>query len=469
MHNNKFLRDLLTVFWGNGISLICSIIVTLLIPNFISINQFGYFKMFTLYISYSGLFHLGFIDGILLRYAGFNYNKLDKMMFRGNSRFFIWFQLLLIGICVLFEVLFIQEKFRMVIAFFLVDTIFLNITNYFQFISQATQRFQLLTIRNVIQSLLRIFMILFLFYMSHVAGPINVNLLIILWILVDFTLMCWYVLSYRELILGPAISLKDNFGNIINYFRVGLPLTISYQLFVIISNLDNQFVAALYGTKVYGSYAFAYSMMSLINVVMTSISIVLLPNLKKKTPNQLMKNFYCYMSVITIISFSGIAAFYLFSLIIEKILPAYSRSLVYLKVIFSGMAFSSCINVIMFTYYQVLNKINLYFKIGSLVLLFSFIVNLIVVKIFNTPISIAIMSIVVLFCWYMISEYYFIITYHVKWKKNLLYNILLLLIFYSTGFLDNTLFECLVYVCMFLSLTFCFYHKDILSWEKNIN
>ena len=99
--NRKFLSDLFSVVTSNSIALIGSIVTGFIVPMLLGVEEYGIYKLFTLYISYAVLLHFGFVDGILLNYAGTDYKQLNKEKFRAFSKFFILFQLLIAGIIVL--------------------------------------------------------------------------------------------------------------------------------------------------------------------------------------------------------------------------------------------------------------------------------------------------------------------------------------------------------------------------------
>ena len=66
----RFGSDVLVYAIGQGLVLLFGFIQTLIIPKYLSLEGYGYWQLFTLYASYVGILHLGFIDGVLVRWAG---------------------------------------------------------------------------------------------------------------------------------------------------------------------------------------------------------------------------------------------------------------------------------------------------------------------------------------------------------------------------------------------------------------
>ena len=76
----RILKNILKVVFGNMSAIISGIFVGFVLPKIISVNDYGFYKIFTLYFSYIGVLSMGVIDGIVLKYGKFNYDELDRMM-----------------------------------------------------------------------------------------------------------------------------------------------------------------------------------------------------------------------------------------------------------------------------------------------------------------------------------------------------------------------------------------------------
>lgn len=93
---------ILLVVLGNAALLIAKALAWLIVPKVLGVMEYGYYKIFTLYLAYAMLLHFGFPDGILLIYGGKNYQEINQTEFRVYTRFFISFQtiisILIVGI-----------------------------------------------------------------------------------------------------------------------------------------------------------------------------------------------------------------------------------------------------------------------------------------------------------------------------------------------------------------------------------
>ena len=79
-------RNIGLSIFAQAISLIVSFIMNLILPKYISEYQYAYWHTYLLYVGYVGIFHFGLLDGIMLRYASFDYKELDKPRIRSQFR-----------------------------------------------------------------------------------------------------------------------------------------------------------------------------------------------------------------------------------------------------------------------------------------------------------------------------------------------------------------------------------------------
>src|SRR5258708_37062470 len=63
-------RDCATMGGGPAVASLFNILLVFLVPRLMSVEDFGYWRLFLLYAGYAGFLHLGFTDGALLRWAG---------------------------------------------------------------------------------------------------------------------------------------------------------------------------------------------------------------------------------------------------------------------------------------------------------------------------------------------------------------------------------------------------------------
>lgn len=77
--DKKLQKGIVAVLIANLVNVAFSLATNFLLPKYLSIESYAGIKEFQLYVSYVGLFHLGFVDGIYLKYGGKTLGKdVDK-------------------------------------------------------------------------------------------------------------------------------------------------------------------------------------------------------------------------------------------------------------------------------------------------------------------------------------------------------------------------------------------------------
>lgn len=462
LRKNTIVKNILKVSLSNIIQIISGVLVGFLLPKMLSVTDYGYFKTFTLYATYVGLFHFGIADGIYLKYGGCSFDELDKTKFRFYSKFFAFFEFFIALLIAAISIFTLPSDLRFIFIFLAIFLFFNNITNYFQIISQITGKFNELSLRNIIQSFLTIAFIISLFLMAKFSSFIlSYKIYTIIHVSITVFLSIWYIFTYRKIVFGKSLSLKYGWKDILYFIKIGFPLLIANLASSLIMTLDRQFVNILFDTEVYAIYAFAYNMLNLVTTATSAISTVLYPYLKKESDDSLKENYSRLCSYILILVFFMIISYYPLCFIVDNFLPKYHDSLIIFRVIFPGLAISSVITIVMHNYYKTTGKNFLYFIKTLIILAISIIANLIAYFLFKTPISISRASIITILLWYYYIEFYFVKTYKVKWIKNSLYMIISILVFYCITFIENYYIGFFVHLFIFLAITAIFYWKDI--------
>lgn len=458
--SKKTIKNIIGVALSNCTTILSGIIVGFLIPKILTVDSYGLYKTFTLYVTYIGFFSLGIIDGIVLDYGGYNFEQLNKKKFRS---FFKWYMLVhMIGFIALIIVsFFIQNKdLKFIILLLGIDMIALNVTGYYQQISQFTQRFQEYSVRKVLQSISNIIIVLLMFvYYYTKKTEIGYQSYIIAIVMINVVLTGWYFYTYRSITFGKSEKMESTRGEIWHLIKIGFPLLFANLCATLILTLDRQFVNILFDTTTYAVYAFAYNMLSLVTVATSAIATVLYPTLKRATKESMIENYPRLIGIILLLVFAANVLYFPLYEFVRWFLPKYNDSLTIFRIIFPGLAISSAITVIMHNYYKVLGK-NLHYFLKSLVILIiSGVANSIAYVMFKTPMSISIASIITMILWYLYIEQYFVKEIGYERGKNLIYLLLMMTLFYVSSAIANIIIGCIIYIFFYVVITYIFYKK----------
>lgn len=461
MINSNFI-NIIKVASSNILLLVSGILTGFLLPKIMGLQDYGYYKTFTLYIAYSSIFRFGIIDGIYLRYGGVSYENLEISKFRYYTRFLMSLELLVSLILVILSVFLLKGELRFIFILVSIYIWTFNLTSYYQTISQITKRFAELSSRNTLQSLFTCIAlgILCLIY-YNTKTEINYRYYIIIYSSIQLVLTLWYSSTYRNISFG-AINQNDfKIKDIYSLVQIGIPLLISNLCSTLLLNVDRQFVNSAFDTETYAKYAFAYNLLTLVTVCTSAISTVIYPILKRSSTDSMKNNYTNLIAIMLIFVFLCISSYFPLCSFINYFLPKYIESLSIFKIIFPGLAFTSTITVIMHNYYKTLGKNILFMYISICILILSIIGNYTAYKIWETPESISIVSVAIMFVWYIITDHLFVKIYQYAWWKIYSYIIAIFINFYIFSNLPtNYLISMTGYLSSLVLLTLLFFYDE---------
>lgn len=461
MINKKFGKDLILVIISNGVKLLSSVLTVFFIPLIFSQQDYGYYKLFLLYISYVGIFHFGFMDGIYLYYAGKNYEDLEKATFRTYTKFITILQGI-IALIVLGISLFLNGDRQLIVILVGLNLIALNLTTYYQFISQITQRFKEFAVRNIIYTVFNVALI-GSFYLLQIN---DYKLFLKLIVLINFILLLWYVFSYRDITFGKSNKFKKENKNIMLMYKLGIVLLLSNLVVSFFSTIPRQFVEILYPVEIYpeifSNFSFAYTLMGFTGVFLSAISLVIYPTLRKSNKEELKKRYNQLNSFVIVLVFILIAAYFPMNYIVKWILPEYKVALTIFFVLAPGIAISSAASVIMHNYYKSLDMNKEFLVIGIINLgVLTLLIYLLFIFVSKGILLIAVATVVAQLIWYLSLDLYLNKMYKNISLKNILFILVAGTIFYLTSYIDKLLLAFVIYMLVIIIVILIFYSKEI--------
>ena len=466
MNLRRFIKAVAQIGVSNIIALFGNVILSLLIPKILGMEDYGLYKIFTLYISYIALLHLGFVDGIALKYGGKDYDTLDKEELRSYLTIFSGVEILISIIIIAIGLLFIERKYWFILLCVVANIIIVNITSYYQLLSQAVKRFRELATRNVVNAIMQCLYIaiLFLIYKFVDETYANYRVCILLNLFTKAVLLMWYIYSYREISKPSFLHLNKYKKGFVEILKVGMPITWAAMISNLILILDRQFVSVLFSSTEYAVYAFAYTIFGLLISMISAVSTVLYPLIKENKNVEIVCSFFPRFTAAIQVFVGGALVFFVpMCSFIGCFLPSYTSSIDIMKIIFPGVMMSSVVTVITLTFYKYFNLGRVFFRFSIITLAVAFLTNLIGYLLFKSTEAIAIASIITLIIQYIITNGYLAKQIKETWLPNFVYVIGIITSFYLTSFLLDNSLSWIAYIACFLAITTIIYGQDIRS------
>lgn len=470
MQNKRLGKNFLLVVFSRMATLASGVLVGFLLPKMLSISGYGYYKVFTLYATYTALLHFGFVDGLLLKIAGKDYSELDPLKMRAYTRFFIGFESIVSVALMVFGGLFATGEIRFVVVMLAINMLCVNVTTHYQFISQAVQRFAEYSAKNFLVAVFKLLFVGALFGLYLYKDAIISYRIYLLGLnALDFSIMIWYVVFYREITFGKGEPFGAVKRDILGIFKTGIVLTLAYQVSHLVLVLDRQFVNLLFSTETFAEYSFAYNIVSLISTMISSLSIVLLPMLKQSSAELIKVSYKKSAGVVSVAAAAGLLCYFPLVKFTAWFLPNYQVSIKYIAIVLPVLLFTSVITVVMFTISKVLDMNFDYFKDCCIVLGLGIVTNTVAYILFKSPESISYASLLVAIIWFLISGFRLKRKIQIGTHKEFFYLLLIscgfLLI---AGFIRDCLAGFLVYAVLLLILTAIFYASSIRSMMREV-
>ena len=462
----KVVKNIFMVLIGNIFTVLSGVLVGFVVPKIMSQTDYGYYKIYTLYVSYVGILQLGFNEGINLAFGGKKYDTLNKEKLRRYFRILLYFQLIITLITCGISLMFINTPYGYIVFFLGAISFAMNVFGFYQSLSQAVGAFKEITIVNFWRTGLTFASVLIfvILYKTNVISTLSYKLYIISIAATSFIEAIWFMIRFRDITFGKAASFKEEKGEALRFIKMGFPLLIANLVSSLILALDRQFVSVLFSKEDYAIYAFAYNMVTLITTAISAISMVLFPTIKTYSLERLKTDYRRLIAIIAIFVSFCLLSYFPLEFIVNHWLDKYNASLDYFKVLLPSLIFSSCVSMIMFNYYKTLNKSFMYFIISCIILALSALFNLIGYLIFKNMICMSIASVITQIIWYIIAEIYFVKKWKITNIKNFIYMAVVTSAFYLiVYFIDNVFIGCALYGITFIIITIIFYFKLLKS------
>jgi len=317
-----------------------SLLLTFLIPIYLSVNDFGEYRKYILYISYIGLFNFGFLDGSLLKY-GHMYIENKALSVERDFKFFLKFQII---ISLIFIV--ISLSFKDVTLFFLALAIFpINMTAYFKMIYQATGSYKQYSFLNIMYSLINTLSVSFVIYLG-----LNGYKVLIIVTLLSYWIV--YVVAQYNIIKfskKTSIDKSEIDYTIKNVFSTGYIVLISNIAILFFYNIGLWIVNFLFSNSEFANYSLANSMQNMILLVVNSASVVFFKYIFSEENNEKIKKINEMLLFFGFISFTS---FFVLKAIIDVFFVDYIISLSILKFLIMCLPFTMIYNISFINYYK---------------------------------------------------------------------------------------------------------------------
>lgn len=363
----NFIKDSFWTIGAQSVSLLSSIIVSFLLPKFITVEQFGYWQYFLLLASYVGIMHLGYGDGLYLKVGGEYWNSLNRNKWIPELQVLFYSQ---VGIAAIagMATLFLCHSL-VYLPIFLWTAAYLAIENTYKIITMAmmaTDQMPFVSKTVIIDKLIMSVIVIYAIVnqrkeATYIIGGYTLSHLIV----------CVMTIGKCKLFKRFYAISAQTIKEIIGTCKIGFILMLANFAAILIMGLCRFTVEHYWNIEVFSKLSFSITISSFLLFFISQIGYVLFPILKRvgeSTQALLLEKCDYILTLLPMVFYTLFFGMYFFIL---HWLPKYEDSLRFLAFTAPCICYEIRVVLLYNTYFKNIGKIKQLLYINVLTVLFA--------------------------------------------------------------------------------------------------
>jgi O-antigen/teichoic acid export membrane protein len=339
---SAIVSDIATLGTGTLLAAVFNVGLVFVVPRLISVEDFGYWRLFALYAGYVGFLHFGFSDGVLLRWAGRDLREYHHEI--GPAlRYLLWQHALVLLPLSLVASLMLSGPLRFVAIGVAAYAIIFNCVTVLQFGLQSAKIFRPVAVSTIIPP--AFFLALALAW--HLRWQTSYR-----------EITTFYAAGWLVALVFLAKHVKpwagDNGKHIMDLAKrcvlAGWPIVLANTAVMMIIYADRLAVSWSASIQEFAQYSLAGSAMAVPITAIQACSKVFFSHLAGVTPEG-RKRIYGISSRVLLIAWAVLLPyFFALSLFIRHFLPKYIPSLLYARILLLAIPFLAAIQILQMSF-----------------------------------------------------------------------------------------------------------------------
>ncbi|MEA1010165.1 hypothetical protein U2H24_10605 [Bacillus cereus] len=460
----KFAKNFSYTFITHVLATVISIVLILIVPRFISINDYGYWQLYIFYISYISYMSLGLTDGAYLRYGGYEYKDLNKKVFVSQYWFLVVLEIFISSSIVLFYILVSSSTSKTIVVLFTcLAGILIVPRSLLMFMLQATNRIKESSIMLMIERV--IYFILVIAFL--ISGIKQFEYLIVADIIGKIFSVFYSFYVCKELVFGKFESVKMSIKEIVINISVGSKLLFANLASMLIIGIVRFFIEANWSIETFGKVALTLSISNMLMLFINAIAAVLFPTLKR-TPQEKLPAIYKMVRTLITIPLVGILVFYYpLKVILSAWLPQYADSLTYMALLFPMCLYEGKMLLLINTYLKTLRKEKWMLIINLITVVMSLVLTCVSVFVLKS-LNLTILCIILLLAFRcIVAEIYLARFLNIEVKKDIILELSITTIFIVISWYLSVILALFIYLAVYV-IYLMIKKKDIINLWRNV-
>ena len=354
MLNTKKLRlDSLAALGAQGLALLCSMIMTLIIPKILGVESFGYWQLFIFYSSYVSYFQIGLVDGVYLRNGGKYRDEIDGAFINAQFRFFLAYQVAFSLIIIVITLCTVSDANRSYVL--MAESAYLVISNacyFWGYLLQAINETRKFSYSLAFDRLAFLAPLL----LCAAMKIDDFRVYVALFLCARFISLIYVLYNVKELLSTVPKKMSSVLKGSLLEMKNGLILSTANICSMLILGCARFVIDWRWGIEEFGQLSLSLSMVNFAITFITQISMVLFPAVRQLEKKDA-KFFFFKVRLLSLgLLPVGYLLYYPLRAFVVAWLPQYSSAAQYLLFLIPICVLEAQTNLVYITYYKVFNR-----------------------------------------------------------------------------------------------------------------
>lgn len=353
MKFKRILSNFSYAFISNGLNLLVSVVVALIVPKILGVKEYSYWQLYSFYSSYVGFFHFGWADGIYLKFGGKSYEELDKQYFATQFWLLVVMELFITLGIGFFAWNFGEDYHKsFVITMTGICCLVKLPCTMLQYLLQTTNRIGAFAKNCMLERLIYGLIVIG----TLMAGVHRYEVLLGADLIAKVCTLLQLCYSCKD-IVGKGIKnviqgIREAWENIC----VGSRLMFANIAGLLLTGIVRFAIEAKWDVEAFGKVSLTMTVSNLMMVFIGAVSIVIYPVLRN-TPKEKLSEIYSLLRSMLMIPLLGLLmVYYPAKELLSAWLPQYADSLRYMALLFPMCIFESKMTMLINTYLKTLRR-----------------------------------------------------------------------------------------------------------------
>lgn len=359
------LRSLSWVTASSLLSLTTSVLVALVLPKVLGVEEYGYFQLFLFFSSYAGALTLGWLDGMHLRYGGSEYADLDASVLSSQLRLLIVTQLAVsAGIAGIAFVVPASPDHSFVLVAFAMASVLLNLRGLPIVLLQATYRAREFARLVVIERAAYVVLLI----IAVISGSRDYRVMVGCALVALLIGAGTALRSIGDVVRHPPTRLTTGWREVWLNVVAGLPLLISNVAGMLMIGVMRLVIERRWGIAAFGGVSLLLSLAGLAVAVVNVVGLVIFPLFRRLSTDRLRANYVALSTLLSATLLGLLVSYYPLRAVLELWLPTYASAWGYLVWILPVAVYESKQVLLLNTLLKVMRKERLLLAINVMML-----------------------------------------------------------------------------------------------------